>query len=95
MARIVALLLIGLSFLAAASPAAAASSSATVTVKNPIDIARSSETIVLDAAELRRILGVDDVRRVHVRDARSSQDMLVQAVDLNDDGTSGPTSFPD
>ncbi|MGB9106413.1 MAG: hypothetical protein WCC59_16780, partial [Terriglobales bacterium] len=76
MARIVALLLIGLSFMAAAGPAAAASSSATVMVKNPIDLARSSETIVLDAAELRRILGVKDVRRVHVRDARSSQDLL-------------------
>ncbi|MBZ5510962.1 MAG: DUF4861 domain-containing protein [Acidobacteriia bacterium] len=87
MARIIATLLIGLSFMAAAGPAAAASSSATVMVKNPIDLARSSETIVLDAAELRRILGVKDVRRVHVRDARSAQDLLVQAVDLNDDGT--------
>ena len=87
MARIIGLLLIGLSFLAAVSPATAASSSATVTVKNPIGLARSSETIVLDAAELRRILGVDDVRRVHVRDPRSSRDLLVQAVDLNDDGT--------
>ncbi|MBZ5568435.1 MAG: DUF4861 domain-containing protein [Acidobacteriia bacterium] len=93
MARIIGLLLIGLSFLAAVSPATAASSSATVTVKNPIGLARSSETIVLDAAELRRILGVDDVRRVHVRDARSSQDLLVQAVDLNDDGTQDQLLF--
>jgi len=93
MARIIALMLTGLSFMAAASPAAAASSSATVKVKNPIDLARSSETIVLDAAELRRILGVNDVRRVHVRDARSSQDLLVQAVDLNDDGTQDQLLF--
>jgi uncharacterized protein DUF4861 len=93
MARIVAILLIGLCFMAAAGPAAAASSSATVTVKNPIDLARSSETIVLDAAELRRILGVKDVRRVHVRDARSSRDLLVQAVDLNDDGTQDQLLF--
>jgi hypothetical protein len=93
MARIVALLLIGLCFMAAVSSAAAASSSATVMVKNPIDLARSSETIVLDAAELRRILGVEDVRRVHVRDARSSQDLLVQAVDLNDDGTQDQLLF--
>ena len=93
MARIAALLLIGLSFMAAVSPAAAASSSATVMVKNPIDLARSSETIVLDAAELRRILGVDDVRRVHVRDPRSSQDLLIQAVDLNDDGTQDQLLF--
>jgi hypothetical protein len=93
MARIAVLFLTGLSFMAAAGPAAAASSSATVTVKNPIDLARPSETIVLDAAELRRILGVEDVRRVHVRDARSSQDLLVQAVDLNDDGTQDQLLF--
>ena len=93
MARLIAILLTGLCFMAAAGPAAAASASATVTVKNPIDLARSSETIVLDAAELRRILGVKDVRRVHVRDARSSQDLLVQAVDLNDDGTQDQLLF--
>jgi hypothetical protein len=87
MARIAALMLIGLCFMVVASSAAAASSSGTVMVKNPISLARFSETIVLDAAELRRILGVDDVRRVHVRDARFSEDRLVQAVDLNDDGT--------
>ena len=93
MARIIAILLAGLSLMAAAGSAAAASSSATVMVKNPIDLARSSETVVLDAAELRRILGVKDVRRVHVRDARSSQDLLVQAVDLNDDGTQDQLLF--
>ena len=57
-----------------------------VTVRNPLALARPSETIVLQAAELRQLLGVPDVRRVHVRDQRGGKDLLVQAVDTNDDG---------
>jgi hypothetical protein len=64
----------------AAAPAGA------VTVRNPIDIARPSETIVLDAAQLRALMPVDDVRKVHVRAEGSDKDLLVQAVDVNDDG---------
>lgn len=59
---------------------------AAVTVRNPIEVARPSETIVLQAAGLRQMLGVDDVRKVHVRDERGVKDLLVQAVDTNDDG---------
>jgi hypothetical protein len=40
----------------------------------------------LPAPDLLRILQADDVRRVHVRDAATGQEMLTQAVDLNDDG---------
>jgi pectinesterase len=69
-----------LATLAAAAPGAA------VTVRNPIDVARSSETIVLDAAQLRSLLPVDDVRKIHVRAEGSDKDLLVQAVDINDDG---------
>jgi hypothetical protein len=65
---------------------ALAASTGTVTVRNPIDIARPNETIVLDAAQLRALLAVDDVRKVHVRAEGSGQDLLVQAVDTNDDG---------
>ncbi len=68
-----------------ALPAAAVP--AVVTVKNPIALARPSETIVLQASELRRLLTLDDVRKVHVRDERSGKELLVQAVDTNDDGT--------
>src|SRR5262249_7712278 len=64
----------------------AQSHSATVTVKNPIDLNRTSETIVLNASELRRDLGVEDVRKVHVRDD-AGKEVLTQAVDNNDDGT--------
>lgn len=64
----------------------AAAPGATVTVRNPIDIARPSETIVLGAAQLRTLLAVDDVRKVHVRAEGSDKDLLVQAVDTNDDG---------
>jgi pectinesterase len=58
---------------------------AAVTVRNPIDVARPSETIVLDAAQLRSLLAVDDVRKVHVRAEGSDKDLVIQAVDLNDD----------
>ncbi|MGA2483173.1 MAG: DUF4861 family protein [Candidatus Acidiferrales bacterium] len=67
-------------------PAAAVSPAVTVTVRNPIDVARPSETVVLRAADLRRLLTVDDIRRVHVYDQLSGQDLLTQAVDTNDDG---------
>lgn len=43
--------------------------------------------IALDASTLRRLLSVDDVRRVHVRDSQSGKDLLTQAVDTNDDRT--------
>jgi pectinesterase len=66
--------------------AAAASPAVTVTVRNSTNLARPSETIVLQIADLRRLLPVDDIRRVHVRDERSGQDLLTQAVDTNDDG---------
>ncbi len=69
-----------------ANPALGASTGAVVTVKNPIELARPSETIVLRAAELRQLLGVDDVRKIHVRDRKSGQEVLIQAVDINDDG---------
>jgi hypothetical protein len=64
----------------------AAAPGAAVTVRNPIGAARPSETIVLDAAQLRTLLPVDDVRKVHVRAEGSGEDLLVQAVDINDDG---------
>jgi hypothetical protein len=67
-------------------PDLAAPPGVTVTVRNPIALARPSETIVLQAAELRQLLGVDDVRKVHVRDQGSGQELLVQAVDSNDTG---------
>jgi hypothetical protein len=59
---------------------------AVVTVKNPIDLARPAETIVLGSADLKAALNIDDLRRVYVRDA-GGRDVLAQAVDLNDDGT--------
>jgi pectinesterase len=66
--------------------ALAAAPQAAVTVRNPIDIVRANETIVLDAAQLRTLLPVDDVRKVHVRAEGSGKDLIVQAVDTNDDG---------
>ena len=60
---------------------------ATGQVHNPIDVARPSETISLSASDLRRLLQVDDIRRIHVLDPRSGQDLVTQAVDNNGDGT--------
>lgn len=60
---------------------------AKVVVRNPIAMARPSETIVLQAAQLRSLLSVDDVRKIHVRDENSAKEVLIQAVDTNDDGT--------
>ncbi len=58
---------------------------ATVTVTNRLDIPRANETITLQAADVLRLLAIDDVRRVHVRDA-GGRDVLMQPIDLNDDG---------
>lgn len=80
--RIASLLLISLLLL----PCVLTAQTATVSVKNPIDLARKSETVVLGAAELRRALNVFDVRKIHVRDS-SGNELLTQAVDNNDDGT--------
>lgn len=52
-----------------------------MTVHNRIGLARSNETITLEASKLRSLLAVDDVRRIHVRDLDSGQDLLTQAVD--------------
>jgi hypothetical protein len=65
----------------------AASSDVVVTVRNPTNLTRSSETITLEASTLRHLLSVEDIRRVHVRDVQSGQDLLTQAVDTKGDGT--------
>jgi len=64
----------------------AQSNTASVTVKNPINLNRSSETVVLNVAELKRVVPVDDVRKIHVRDD-AGKEVLTQAVDNDDDGT--------
>ncbi len=71
--------------LAASAAASAAAAGPTVTVRNPLGIARASETIALAAADLLGALATDDVRNVHVRDA-AGREVLAQAVDVNDDG---------
>jgi hypothetical protein len=76
-----------------ATPGQTAAPAAVVTAKNPIDLARPSETIVLSAADLKRALGVDDIRTVHVTDGTAGQEILAQAVDLDDDGRSDEFVF--
>ncbi len=60
---------------------------AVVTAVNPIDLARPAETIVLAAADLKRVIGAGDIRTVHVTGGAGGAEVLAQAVDLNDDGT--------
>jgi len=72
-------------FLTLASALAAAPGAA-VTVRNPIDLARPAETIVLPVAELHNLLTFKDPREIHVRADGSDKDLLIQAVDTNDDG---------
>jgi pectinesterase len=66
-------------------PLPAAGPSATITVKNPSAIDRPSETIAVSGADLAKVVTLDDLRKVLVRDTRAGQDVLVQAVDLDDD----------
>ena len=75
-----------LAFIPVLASALSAAPAASVTVRNSLDIARTSETIVLDAAQLRTMLPVDDVRKVHVRPEGGDKDLIVQGVDTNDDG---------
>lgn len=63
---------------------AAAPPPATITVVNPLDVARPAETISVAAADLLKAVPVKDVREVHVRDGAT--DILTQAVDVDDDG---------
>jgi hypothetical protein len=86
MTRIVTVAAIVLGAVPLASPGRTAAPAAAVTAGNPIDLARPSETIVLAAADLQRVLGVDDIRTVHVTDGAAGPELLAQAVDLDDDG---------
>jgi hypothetical protein len=79
--------LIPVCLLCLCSPAGAQAPTAVVTVRNPANLPRSNETITLDASKLRGLLRVDDVRRIHVRDLESGQDLLTQAVDSTGDRT--------
>lgn len=60
---------------------------AVVTVRNPLQLSRSNETISIQASELQKALSVDDIRRVHVRDKKDGHDLLTQAVDEDGNGT--------
>ena len=68
-------------------PARRAPAPVGVTVRNPLDLARPSETIVLHRRRHpAQAMPVDDLRKVHVRDDASGKEVLAQPIDLNDDG---------
>lgn len=64
----------------------AAAPGAVVTVKNTLDIARPSETVVLTGTAIRKAMPVEDLRTVHVTDDASGREIVAQPIDLNDDG---------
>ncbi len=70
-----------------ARPPAAAGPAAVVTVKNPLGLARPSESIVLTAAVIKKAMPVEDLRTVHVTDDATGKEVLTQPIDTNDDGT--------
>jgi uncharacterized protein DUF4861 len=86
MIRFITAFVMTLGYFLPAAPRVPPSPGALVRVRNPINLDRPNETIVLQASDLQRLLPVEDLRRVHVRDERSGQELLVQAVDTNDDG---------
>jgi pectinesterase len=82
--RALPLLLLGL--LASAPGLPAAAPGAAVTIRNALDLARTSETVVLTGAAIRQAMQVEDLRTVHVHDDASGRELVVQPIDLNDDG---------
>jgi hypothetical protein len=72
--------------LAAGPTLPAAAPGAAVTVRNTLDLARPSETIVLTGAAIGRAMPGEDLRTVHVHDDASGKELIVQPIDLNDDG---------
>jgi hypothetical protein len=72
--------------LAAGPTLPAAAPGAAVTVRNTLDLARPSETIVLTGAAIGRAMPGEDLRTVHVNDDASGKELIVQPIDLNDDG---------
>jgi unsaturated rhamnogalacturonyl hydrolase len=81
-----ALLAFGI-FVIVGPPTPAAGPGAVVTVKNPVDLPRPAETIVLGAEMIRKVMPADDLRNVHVTDDATGKEVLTQPVDTNDDGT--------
>jgi hypothetical protein len=69
----------------AASPALGAGPALVVRVANPLDVARTAESIELTAAALAARFAPADLVRVVVRDERSGHEVLSQAVDVNGD----------
>jgi hypothetical protein len=82
----VAVMAVAVAAVVARQPAAAGPA-AVVTVRNALDLARPSETIVLTAAAIRKAMPVEDLRTVRVTDEAAGKDVLAQPVDTNDDGT--------
>jgi hypothetical protein len=58
-----------------------------VKVRNELDIARPSETVVLATKDLWKSARITDWKTIHATDAGSGQELLSQAIDMDGDGT--------
>ena len=90
--RPLALVVIGAAALVARPPIAAGPA-AVVTLRNPIDLARPAETVVLTAAAIKKAMPVEDLRTIHVMDDATGKEVLAQPIDTNDDGTFDEVAF--
>ena len=77
------LLLVPAAACALALPVISRAATLDVTASNPLDLARSHETLEIAAADLAR-LGEADLTKIHVRDAKGT-DLVCQAIDLDGD----------
>ena len=48
-------------------------SQVTLTVRNPIRLARTADAIAAGATDLKRLLAIDNIRRLQVRDQRAGR----------------------
>ncbi len=61
--------------------------SLTIKAQNELDIARSSETIVVAAQDLLKFVRVSDWKTLHVTEVGIGKELVRQNVDMNGDGT--------
>ncbi len=72
--------------LTAVKPATASEPRLRLSARNPLPVARPSETLELSATALSPDFRAEDLTRVHVREEPSGRELLSQAIDLTGDG---------
>jgi hypothetical protein len=63
------------------------SNSLTIKAQNELDMARSSETVVVTAQDLLKFVKVSDWKTTHVTEVGTGKELVRQNIDMNGDGT--------